>query len=423
MACLALLPLLGLQACGGGALDAHVRVLNVASDFSSLDLYDGTTLDIEATATDAISGYSGYDEGSYTFNLKNHGSSTTSATLTSSLTKQKSYTLVAWEKAGVLTSTMLDENQSSPSSGNARLRFFHTAAAEVGAVDVYVTGNACASLPASDTPVVSSLSGLQDGYSDVTAATAGTEWHLCVTTAGDRTDVRLDLSSITFKSGQIGTMIFTAGSGGVLLNAKLLDQQGSLVAHANSSMRLRLVADAANAGAVAATINGTTLSSGVTSPVVGAYKLVTAGTLSGTVTINGTALTLPSLSGAAGSDVTLLVAGTAGAPTITLLTDDNTASTSTSKPVRVRLINGLNSSTEAAMMTIDGEVVADGVAFGAGSSPTSVAASSAAADLEVSSGSTTVVSATGQTLTSGKVYTMFLLGDLGGTTKGVLRAD
>ena len=44
---------------------------------------------------------------------------------------------------------------------------------------------------------------------------------------------------------------------------------------------------------MAATINGTSLSNGLRSPTVGAYALVPAGSLSGSVTLDGTALTLP----------------------------------------------------------------------------------------------------------------------------------
>ena len=112
----------------------------------------------------------------------------------------------------------------------------------------------------------------------------------------------------------------------------------------------------------------------------------------------------------------------AGAATINLLTDDDSTPTSTSLPVRMKLVNGLNGGSGSAMLTSSGVVVGDSVAFGATSADANIAASSAAADLQVTSAGTTLWEMSGQTLTSGSVYTVFLLGDAG-APKGVLRVD
>lgn len=150
------------------------------------------------------------------------------------------------------------------------------------------------------------------------AASAGSAWHVCVTGTGDRSDLRLDIPALTLGSQQIATLILTKSTGGVLLNALLLNQQGTLTSYANTSVRLRLVADAASGGVVSAS--------------------------------------------------------------------------------------------------------GDSVAFGATSADANIAASSAAADLQVTSAGTTLWEMSGQTLTSGSVYTVFLLGDAG-APKGVLRVD
>jgi hypothetical protein len=88
----------------------------------------------------------------------------------------------------------------------------------------------------------------------------------------------------------------------------------------------------------------------------------------------------------------------------------------------MKLVNGLNGATSSAMLTSSGVLVGDSVAFGAASDDTNIAASAAAADLQVSSGGTTLWEMSGQTLASGSVYTVFLLGDAG-APKGVLRVD
>jgi len=187
-------------------------------------------------------------------------------------------------------------------------------------------------------------------------------------------------------------------------------------------VRLRLVADAANGSVVSASANGTTLGDSYASPTVSAWRTVSAGDLTLTLSIAGVAITKTGLSAAAGGDYTLLVAGSAAAPTINLLTDDDSSPTSTSLPVRMKLVNGLNGLSGSAMLTSSGVVVGDSVAFGAASDDANIAASAAAADLQVTSAGTTLWEVSGQTLTSGSVYTVFLLGDAT-AVHGVLRVD
>jgi hypothetical protein len=91
--------------------------------------------------------------------------------------------------------------------------------------------------------------------------------------------------------------------------------------------------------------------------------------------------------------------------------------------VKIRLFHALNDASGSLQLTVDGDIVADGTAFGAASTPVNVAASSAAATLELSLGGTVLKSLTDVTLTSGRVYTLFALGDAGGTVTTVLRAD
>ncbi len=88
----------------------------------------------------------------------------------------------------------------------------------------------------------------------------------------------------------------------------------------------------------------------------------------------------------------------------------------------MKFVNGLNGGAGSAMLTSSGVVVGDSVAFGAASDDASIAASSAAADLLVTSAGTTLWEVSGQTLSSGSVYTVFLLGDAA-SPKGVLRVD
>ncbi len=410
-----------LHACGGNSNDGYVRLVNATTDYSALSLYQSTTELTSSVASDQAGGYEGLDPGTYTLNIRNASSSSNAASTSQTLAKGDHFTVVAYVNAGALATATLTDDEDKPSSGYAKLRIFNAAPASAASVDVYVTATACASLTSADTAVATSIAGLQSGYDTIVAASGGTSWNVCVTGAGDRSDLRLSTAA-TFKSQEIATLILTKSSGGVLLNGLLLDQQGSLAGYANTSARLRLVADAAGGGVVSASANGTTLGSSYASPTVSAWRTVSAGDLSLTLSIGGVAITKTGLTASAGGDYTLLVAGTAGSPTINLLTDDDATSTSSAAPVRIRLVNGLNGLSGDAMLTANGVVVGDSVAFGAASDTANVAASAGAADLLVSQAGTTLWEATDQTLASGSVYTVFLLGDAG-AVHGVLRVN
>ena len=411
-----------LHACGGSSDDGYVRLVNASTDYSSISLYESSSLLGDAVGADSVGSYSGVGADTYEFDLRTAGSSSTAASVSQAVAKGDHFTLVGYVDAGTLKTTMLTDDEDKPSSGYASLRIFNAAPAVAASVDVYVTTTACASLTSSDTPVASAVTGLQDGYAAVVAATSGSSWHVCVTGAGDRTDLRLDIPALTLTSQQVATLILTKTGGGVLMNGLLLNQQGTLTSYANTSARLRLVADAAAGATVSASANGTTLGASYVSPTVSAWRTVSAGDLALTLSIDGVAITQTGLSATAGGDYTLLVAGTAAAPTIALLADDDSAPTSTSLPVRMKLVNGLNGATSSAMLTSSGVVVGDSVAFGTASADANIAASSAAADLQVSAAGTTLWEMSGQTLSSGSVYTVFLLGDAT-APKGVLRVD
>jgi len=173
---------------------------------------------------------------------------------------------------------------------------------------------------------------------------------------------------------------------------------------------------------MAATINGTSLSSGLRSPTVGAYALVPAGSLSGSVTLEGTALTLPTATLAAGSDSTLLVTSAGGAGTATLIADDNKPAI-TSTNAKLRLVHGVGALGSSITLTADYSAVATDTPVNSASTP---AAITAGTDMRLEATTPTAASSlfldSAVTLVAGKVYTLFMLGDANAPA-GVLRRD
>ena len=427
------LPLL--HACGlDDANQGKVRILNATTEYTSMDLYDvnsknDSELLISGTASNTPSGYANIDQGSYTFNIVGAGGSSTAGSATGSVNSGDHYLVIASLTGGALQTQFLSEEETAPTSGNAKLRLYNAASSEAGAVDVYVTSHTCTALTDTDTALATAVTGLQTTFNQIIAPSSGKQWNICVTANGDKTILLLDAEGVTFTDQQISTLVMTHTSGGTLLNGLLIDQQGAMTPFDNKLARMRVVADAASSAQVAASAAGVSFPTAV-SPTVGAYVAVPSGQIATSLTIGGTALADPNLNLAAGADYTLLVAGTAAAPTVTLFADSNTASVSTSLPVKMRLVNGVNGLDAVASLTSDGTVVGDSVSFGAASGYANIASSDNAADLEATAGSTTLWSATSQTLTSGSVYTVFLLGDYTPTAvppatpaRGILRQD
>jgi hypothetical protein len=414
-------PLLLLASCGNEeAQDAQVRLVNATSEYPTMDLYtvdskNVSTKFISGTPSFSASGYEGLFGGTYTFKVLGSGSSTAAAQASGSVTKQDHFAIVSYLSGGAATALLVPEEEPAPSSGNAKLRILNAASAEVGGVDVYVTSNPCTALTSTDTAFATAVTGLQTTFGEIIVASSGTAWNVCVVGTGNKQDLRMAANGVQFANQQISTLILTHTAGGTLLNGMVMNQQGTITPFTNSLARVRVVADAALGATVSATINDIALATEQNSPTILDYAAIPSGALTMALTIGGTAVTTTPLTASAGTDYTLLVAGTAGAATVAFLTDDNTPSTSTTLPVKMRLVNGLNGSTGTASLTAGGSSVAAGVPFGIGSAYKTLAAADGTAEIIVSDAGLTLLDLTSQTLQSGGVYTVFLIGDLSST--------
>ena len=220
---------------------------------------------------------------------------------------------------------------------------------------------------------------------------------------------------------QITTLIVTPGSGGVLVHGVLLDQKGSATSYTNGKARLRLVASVAGNATVAATAGSTTLASGARSPLVGGYTLVPAGLLPLDLAVNGTAVSAGSLTATAGADLTLMVHGSAAAPTYSVLADDNRLPASGS--TKLRLVNGVSGLAGGLTLVQDYSALATDIGYPSASSYSTVS-STASSLIEVTSpgSASALFSASDVALQSGGVYTVFMMGG-SSAPAGVLRRE
>lgn len=396
-----------LAGCGGSSDgdSAQLRLLNASTGYTSLDLYVDDEKKNSAIAYGATGGYVDVSTDSITTALKSAGGSTTLSSASRTLSGDTHYAIVAYGWSGALKTALIEENVESPASGKTKLMVLNTAT-DAGSVDVYLTGSDESLEDA--TAVASSVSGGSTaGYNKVSSGS----YRLRVTGAGDKTDLRLDIDGLTLSSAKVQTLIITPGSGGVLVSALLYTQQGSVTSLTNTQARVRVVGSVSSNGLVSAYMSGTTLLSSSSSPTIGSYYTLTAGSLTPTVVVNGSTLSTSAQTFSAGGDYTLLVWGDAASPQVALITDDNRLPTSSSY-AKFRLVHAVANYSNTLTLQIDYSAVASNIAAGAASSYTSVAAESGTARYDVTaSGGTTLYSLTDATITAKGVYTMFALGD------------
>lgn len=406
---------LWLAACGGGGSNSNngsatVRALNVTSDLPSADLYIGGNKTYSALATDAASSNNTLDANTYTINVNAAGDAATLFTGSYALAKDKHYTVIVWGRQTALRVSTLPEDEDTSGLTVARLRFFN-ATVDTGSLDVFVTP---ATVELSDaTPTQASLTtGTLSGFRDLTAGT----YRLRVTGAGDPNDLRLDIPSITLTNATYATLVLTAGSGGVLVNASQIQQQGKVTSAKNTNARVRMVASVPSAGNVGATLGTSPLVGSLRSPGIGPYTLIPAGTQTATVRVNGAVVSSVTSTFASGADYTMLAYGNAaGATQVAVLTDDNRLP-SVATRAKIRLVNGTGG-VDPLTMQVDylTQTATSNIASGAASAYATVTASGSSR-LDITSPTAidplfSTTAATGTNLLQAQgVYTVFMLG-------------
>jgi hypothetical protein len=400
-----------LSACGGGGGSsgtASVRLANATSTHASLDLLANGAAAVTATPTDTVSAYVGVVSGGPSLQVNDSATNTALGTIAPTLVNGAHYVVVAYDSGGTLHTTVIGEDVVAPAAGTSSLRIID-AASDAGAIDVYVTDPATdittLSTPSFTFPLATTLQ-----TSQFLSFAPGT-YRIRVTGSGNPSDLRLDIPSVTLASQEVGSVILTPSVGGTLVNGAVLAEQAAYTAARNPNARVRLAAAVTPGATVTANAGGTAISPGnVLAPAVGAYAVIPA-TAAINVSVNGASVGAPATTLTAGSDATLLVYGSAAAPTTTLIADDNHLPASSSN-FKLRLLNGLTGAAQPLELDAAFAVVASNVTPGTASSYALVP-SSTVLGLNVFSLTTLTSFYNNQALSipGNAVYTLFILGD------------
>jgi hypothetical protein len=407
-----------LGACGGGSdvEAARMRLLNASPGYAALDLYVDDARPFADVAYGSASAYAAFDADTYTVALRNAGAGANLQSASRTLRKDTRYSLVAYGWAGALQTLLLTEDEDAPASGTARLRVLNTAA-DAGSVDVYVGA-------AADTVEQMALlaAGVEAGASSDFSDLDSGSYRLVVTAAGDTADVRLDAPAVAVDSRQVATLVVLPTRGGVLVDALLAPQAAAVSLVVNSRARVRVAAAVGGNANVSAVAGGTTLTGGTRAPSVGAYTAVAAGTLALDVRVDGVAVSADALQATGGGDYTVLVHGTAAAPAVTVLSDDNRLPLSSAN-YKIRLVHAVAELAGGLSLEVDFTALASDVTY-ASASPYVARAAVNDAALRVATPSLTspVFSLNDTDLLAKGVYTVFLFGTAAAPF-GALRKD
>ena len=410
---------------GGGGNDgqARFRVLNASTGYTSLDIYSNDQNDdgdddkqrASAVSYGKLSDYVSLKAATYTLDFRRAGATTSLLSVASqAMAEDTNATYVGYGSTSHFQVYKINDDQTAADSGKAKVTVINVA--EAGSLDVYFTEE---NIPLTDTSP--QVSGVASG-SSLGATINSATYRMRVTGAGDSTDIRLDVSGIAFSSTQVVSIILTPTPGGILVNALSIPQQGSVTAYSNTKARVRAAVGISNGTKATVAVGGAMLLSNATVGIIGStYTPVTAGSLAVSVVIDGTAVSIPNKTLAAGADYTLLVWSNATGTQASLISDDNRAP-EVSGTTKIRLMNGMSALGGPISFTVNFSPTADDVAVGEASSYNEISAGSDfEIDVKDALTSSPLFSKTGVSLTGGAVYTMFMYN--GATPSATLRRD
>jgi hypothetical protein len=186
---------------------ARVRVVHASPDAPPVDVLVDDAEALSGVPYLTASDYVGLADGSHNVKVNAAGTSTTVIDADVELADGTDYTVIASGLIEAIEPIVLEDDNSTPAAGTARVRAIH-GAPSAPLVDVYVTAPG-ADLEAT-LPVLSNVA--FGDVADYLVVPAG-DYQVRVTAAGTKTMV-IDSGALTLTSGQVRTAIAVDAAGG-----------------------------------------------------------------------------------------------------------------------------------------------------------------------------------------------------------------
>jgi hypothetical protein len=412
---------LGGCSSGDDSGDARSRLLNVSSGYQSLDLYvtedDSDTDSLQASAITfaGLSSYNSVESGTYDIKFKRAGLSSTLLTLSDKkLADDSNVTYVAYGAVGRFGVLEIGEDVEEPDD-NGRTKLQAVNVSEAGTLDIYLTQG---DVPLED---ASPLFGGLTAAGGMQTTDRG-DYRLRVTGANDIKDLRLDIPSITLDNKKVATLILSETRSGMLVDALLLPQQGSLTQFVNTKARVRAAVGLSSGAMASLRVGGTNIINGQGRGVISAYSQVEAGNVAVTLLVDGAQVPVDNQTLVAGGDYTVLLWNDTAGTHASLISDDNHVPT-TANDTKIRLLNGLSSQGVPLTLYVNFFPYAEGTPLGAASTYSEV---DSGTDYQVdvyNAVSATALLSREADLQSSSVYTLLVFGKADGTVDSTLRKD
>ena len=395
-----------LAACGGNKNNtppANLRFVNAAQN-DSLTLSLNGSPAFSGTAPASASSYASITAGNYTISVTGATGTVVAPAFTFTLSGGLNYSIVAYVRNGAVITELINENQTVPTAGFGTLGMTNMSP-DSGALDLYLVLPGTTDL-SGQAPLFTAA--VFKGSPVWTTLRAGT-FDVIVTAAGNQSDVRMRVPSLTLGGGQVMMLGFTSTGAGSLVDAILLNQGGSVQLVNTTFARVRMasalpVAGATNVDATVGTVNFTP----VFAPNPGTYTLVAGGTSTYSISIGGTPIaSLPAATFNAGGDFTVLVYGTVATPSVAVFTDNNQLPV-VGGDVKLRLINAAVSDPGGLTLSDNGVTVASAVGYGQ-ASPYFGVATSPQSVLNLIQPSVGLRSTTVSLTPAGSVFSIFVI--------------
>ena len=192
---------------GPEAGDARVRVVHAAPDAPNVDVLVDDAVALSNVPYLSVSAYLDVPSGDRNLKVNAAGTATTVIDADADLAEDGDYTVIASGLGDAIEPIVLEDDNTAPAAGNARVRAVH-GAPSAPAVDIYITA------PGADltteTPLLTDVEFGQ--VADYIEAPAGT-YQVRVTPEGSKTVV-IDSGALTLVSGQVRTAIAVDAAGG-----------------------------------------------------------------------------------------------------------------------------------------------------------------------------------------------------------------
>lgn len=394
-----------LGACGGSDKDngATIRLINATQSFTSLDAFVDDVSIAKELKLGLASNFTEVSSGSRTIKARNTGGATNLLEQTQSLNGDGHYSVIAVGGENAISFSVYKEDESDPDSGYAKFRVFN-AFTFGDSVDVYLTG-ASADL-ASESPIFSGIA--KQSVGAFRSVATGT-YRLRITTAGDRSEIRLDVPQITVSEKAVYTYVLVPTKSGTLTNGLLLQQKGGAAGNSNAYARVKFVNGYSPTGSVQPIVDGQKMGSAVGGYGVSSYALVKEGTPTIGFSVGGQTFS-KSVVIAAGTDMTVAITPSGATPSV-ISTLDNNFPVSSSGRAKMRLFNLAQGAGSVQLSYNSGTTLVDYLDFGLVSGYTQFYA--ATYDFTATGGSGASATLADYVAADGGVYTAFLFGTAG----------